>query len=93
MPHDWHGAFDKSTVPPFGGCAGWAATVQAANERSAAYQNKSDLALSVPGLRVAFCRAFPILLGMPSTFDFCIPIKATTVPNTPDHLTASVRLP
>ena len=86
MPHDWHGEFDKKHGPALWGCAGWAATVQAANERSAAYQNKSDLALPVPGLRVVFVALSLSLLSMPSTFDFCIPTRSTSVPNTPDWL-------
>jgi bifunctional non-homologous end joining protein LigD len=35
---------------------------------------------------VAFRRAFLILPSMPSTFDFCIPTRSTSVPDTPDWL-------
>jgi len=35
---------------------------------------------------IAFRRAFPILLSMPSTFDFCIPTRSTSVPDGPDWL-------
>jgi hypothetical protein len=40
----------KARSRPLEANAGWAATAQAANERSAAYQNKSDMALPVPVL-------------------------------------------
>jgi hypothetical protein len=35
---------------------------------------------------IAFRRAFPILLSIPSTFDFCIPTRSTSVPDGPDWL-------
>jgi YD repeat-containing protein len=33
-----------------------------------------------------FSEAAPIFFHMPSTFDFCIPTRSTTVPDTPDWL-------
>ena len=48
--------------------------------------DKRDVLDAQISVRMPILRAVPAVSTMPRTFDFCLPTKATTVPDTPDWL-------
>jgi ATP-dependent DNA ligase len=86
MPHDWHGEFDEKHGPALWGCAGWAATVQAANERSAAYPKQIRFGLAGSRFEGRIRRAFPIFAQHAQHLRLLHSHQIDQRPNTPDWL-------